>query len=150
MKILMITLLLFIYGINTFEYSNETESRGIDFKDLLISEALNTAKIEGKDVYISFFTTWCASCQFMKLNIYKKRDVGEVFNNRFISLQINGERGEGIEAAKKYNVEMFPTLLILNAETGEIKHKATGFHDASALIIFAKSVDEDNTLSGSN
>ena len=44
-----------------------------------------------------------------------------MFNPRFVSLKMDMEKGEGPKVAKRYGIEVYPTMLILDAEGNEIK-----------------------------
>ena len=50
-----------------------------------------------------------------------------------ISAKFDAERGEGIDIARKYRVEGYPTFLILNAEGKEVG-RIVGGDDAAAFI----------------
>ena len=58
---------------------------------------------------------------------FPAQSVGEYMNPRFVSLQIDMEKGEGIELAKLWNVDAYPTMVILDAE-GNVKGRVVGFY----------------------
>ena len=50
-----------------------------------------------------------------------------------MNAKFDAERGEGIDIARKYRVEGYPTFLILNAEGKEVG-RIVGGDDAAAFI----------------
>ena len=103
--------------ISSITFSN---AQGITFFKGTFNEAVSKAKEENKLLFIDFYTTWCAPCKMMDANIFPNEEVGEYFNDRFVSIKIDAEKGEGIDLVKKYNVKGYPTSLGLNASEIEI------------------------------
>lgn len=44
------------------------------------------------------------------------KEVGDFLNERFVCVKYDMEQGKGPEIAKKYNVEAYPTFLLLNVD----------------------------------
>ena len=101
-------------------------SSGIKFFKGTFAEAVAKAKKEKKQIFIDFYTEWCGPCLTMAENIFILPEVGEVYNNDFINLKIDAEKGEGKELAKKYGVRSFPTYIFINPKTQEISHRSGG------------------------
>lgn len=119
-------------------------SQGINFENGTLTEAKEKAKKENKLIFIDAYTTWCGPCKWMATTVFKNDTVGKFYNDKFISIKINMEAGEGIEFAKKYNVRCYPNLLIINSN-GEIIHRQGGGLKPQAFINFA-----EIALSGKN
>ena len=64
--------------------------------------------------------------------------VGDYFNEHFISLKVDCEKGEGPRLRERFGVAGFPTLLFLNGE-GEVVSKMVG---ASKQPVFLQKVKE--------
>lgn len=88
----------------------------IEFRDLSLKEGLAAAKEEGKPVFIDCFTTWCGPCKWMSANIFTDDDVAKYYNENYVCLKIDMEKGEGIDIAEYYGIRAYPTLLYLNSE----------------------------------
>lgn len=58
--------------------------------------------------------------------VFKDKKVGDFVNSHFVSPRIHALKGDGKELGKKYDVRVFPTVLFLDAEGGEID-RACGF-----------------------
>lgn len=106
---------------------------GIKFLDLSFDKALNKASSEGKWVFMDCFTTWCAPCKWLDENTFRDKELGDYFNKNFVSIKVDMEKGEGIELRKKYEINAFPTLLLLNPD-GTINKKMVGAMDVKKLM----------------
>lgn len=88
----------------------------IEFRDLSFKEGLAAAAEEGKPVFIDCYTTWCGPCKWMSANIFTDSKVADYYNDNYVCLKIDMEKGEGIDIAKDYGIRAYPTLLYLNSE----------------------------------
>ncbi len=109
----------------------------IHFREGSFAEALQAAKAENKLVFMDCYTSWCGPCKRMASQEFVQEQVGEYFNPRFVCVKIDMEKGEGVELRKKYDVNAYPTLLVLNAE-GELLSRHAGYLEADKLIEFAE------------
>lgn len=102
----------------TEEVTPTTGTRFIDNEPL--DSALVLAKVEGKMAFVDCYATWCGPCKMMTRDVFPLPKVGDFMNAHFVSLKVDMEKGEGPELAKKYEVQAYPTFLILDAEGKEI------------------------------
>ena len=65
--------------------------QGITFFKGSFNEALAEAKKQNKPLFVDFYATWCVPCKRMAKEVFTLPEVGEYFNSRFISLQIDAE-----------------------------------------------------------
>jgi thioredoxin 1 len=123
--------------------ANETQEHqsttGINFFAGNFTEALSKAKAENKLVFMDAYTSWCGPCKMMKQNTFPDAMVGKVFNEKYVSVAIDMEAGEGIELAQKYQVQGYPTLLFLDAEGNIIKNEL-GYRDPAGLIALSNDI----------
>ena len=112
-------------------------AQGIEFEHGTFAEALDKAKTTNKMVFMDCYTSWCGPCKKLAKNVFPLPEVGEYFNQHFVSIKMDMEKGEGIELAKKYEIKNFPTLLFMNPE-GNVLHKRVGATDGPGLINTAK------------
>lgn len=103
-----------------------TPEGGIAFTTATFDELLAKAKAENKLVFIDGYTTWCGPCKMLAKQTFPQKEVGSYMNPRFVSAQIDMERGEGPELAKRFNVSAYPTMLILRPD-GTLVDKIVGF-----------------------
>lgn len=105
-------------------FSSKSMAQGVEFLDISFEEAIEMAKEEDKLVFVDFYTVWCGPCKKMEKEIFPQAPVGELYNREFINVKLDAER-EGKEAAEKYQVTGYPTMLFINPE-GEVIFKETG------------------------
>lgn len=118
---------------------------GIEFKHSW-KEALSTAAKEKKLIFMDAYTTWCGPCKKLTKEVFPNEMVGAFFNENFINLKMDMEKGEGLELAEKFDVNVYPTLLFVNAY-GEVVHRTAGFHTADQLIdLGSKALDPSRSL----
>jgi thiol:disulfide interchange protein len=75
---------------------------------------LKKAHSENKPIFMDFYTGWCSPCLAFTKNVLTDEEVGAHMNNTFLNLKYDAEKGEGIALAKKYNINSYPTFLILD------------------------------------
>ena len=109
----------------------------IDCRESGFAKALEAAKVENKLVFMDCYTSWCGPCKRMAAQEFTQEKAGEYFNPRFVSVKIDMEKGEGVELRKRYDVNAYPTLLVLNAE-GELLCRHAGYLSVDKLIDFAE------------
>ncbi|CCH00061.1 thioredoxin domain protein [Fibrella aestuarina BUZ 2] len=106
---------------------------GIHFFTGTWNELLAEAKKQKKPVFVDVYTTWCGPCKLMAKQAFPDKAVGDLFNANFISYQIDAEKGEGIEVAKKYNVTAYPTSLFVSAD-GDLIQRTVGYGGIKGLV----------------
>jgi thiol-disulfide isomerase/thioredoxin len=127
---------LFLLG-SVFMISLLGLSQGVEFEHGKWNEILIKAQQNNKPIFIDFFTSWCAPCKLMTKEIFPLENVGKIYNSNFVCYRIDAEKGEGIELAKKYKVNLFPTYLFVKSD-GTIFYKGSGSMDANNFIALAK------------
>jgi thiol:disulfide interchange protein len=85
-------------------------------KDL--AGALARAGNERKLVMVDFYTDWCRWCQVMDEKTLADKAV-QVELKRLVLVKLDAER-DGRDAARRYRVEGFPTILFLDATGREV------------------------------
>ena len=104
-------------------------SAQINFREGGFAEALEAAKSENKLVFMDCYTSWCGPCKLMA-------------SKEFVQ-----EKGEGVELRKRYDVNAYPTLLVLNVK-GELLCRHAGYLSVDELIDFAENGVKGGGLAG--
>lgn len=83
------------------------------------AEVLAKAKAASKPAFVDFSTTWCGWCRRLEKDTFSQASVGEVMKG-FVNVQLDAEKGEGPDLAKRYGVRGFPTMLVVDAAGDEV------------------------------
>jgi len=111
----------------------EQATGGIAFTTASFDELLAKAAKDQKLVFIDGYTTWCGPCKMLAAKTFPQTEVGDFMNPRFISAQIDMERGEGPELAHRYGISAYPTMLILRPD-GTLVGKVVGYHEPQPFL----------------
>jgi len=133
MKKLLIIVILVASQLCSFAQSND----GIAFIHGTLADAKAKAKKEKKLIFIDCYTVWCGPCKRLSSEIFTQQDVADFFNDNFIAIKIDCEKGEGIDLAKQYHVGAYPSLLWIDAKD-RLVHRVVGFRTAEKLMAEAK------------
>lgn len=110
---------------------------GIQFYDVSWQEVVAKAKAEHKLIFLDIYASWCGPCKMLKRQTFTDKDAGDFFNANFVNTSFDGETGEGPGLARKYRVQGYPTLIILNPD-GEVVSYSVGYLTARELVKFGK------------
>lgn len=125
MKRIMITLCVAFIAATSFAQTETTGAAGIRFETSTWAEILAKAKQQNKYVFVDAYTTWCGPCKWMDKNVFPTAEAGEYFNKNFVNAKIDMEKGEGLEIAKTYAVQAYPTYLYVDGD-GNLVHRVVG------------------------
>jgi thiol-disulfide isomerase/thioredoxin len=141
MKNIAFVLSLFI-GFSAF-----SQDRKIEFRHLTWAETLEASKTENKPIFIDCYTTWCGPCKWMSANIFTDNSVADYFNENYIAVKFDMEKGEGLDLANQFKIRAYPTLVHTNAKE-EILFVSVGADpDPKSYIANAKqALDPENNL----
>ena len=115
------------------------------FQDLTLEEAFEKAKKEEKYVFISFYTKTCVPCKKMKTTVFSTSECNEYINKHFIPIMVDGEDdGIGTEIAKKYEVFIFPTYMILLPDGSKEGEILGAEYDVNKFLGMLKTIIHDN------
>lgn len=133
-KLSIITLMVLLLFNNTAEAQDE----GIRFQTATNwQQVLDKAKQENKYIFVDCYATWCGPCKAMDATIFPDKEVGQFFNDRFISVKvqmdktpkdapfIKGWYKDAKMLESKYSVNSYPTYLFFSPE-GKPLHRFTG------------------------
>ena len=139
--IIFILVAIFISSLNITKAGEPAsdEYKGISFFDGSWEDALKLAKKENKLIFLDVYATWCGPCRRLSSLTFPDPEVGKYFNERFINVKIDGEKGEGPMIRQRYQVRGYPTLLFINHK-GEVIHRTSGFRDPERFLELGRSV----------
>lgn len=112
----------------------QPEHKGTWFRELTLQQAIETAQREGKLVFIDCYTKTCAPCKMMLDRVFPLEVCGEYLNNAFVSIMLDMEEGEGVAVAERYNIDIYPTYLILSSDGTRLGEVIGADRDAVRFI----------------
>ncbi len=112
-------------------------SKTLRFENVSFEEVLAKAKKENKPIFIDFYTTWCGPCKMMEKSVFTDKSVIALYNQNFINVKIDAEKGEGVGLANKFRVGGFPYLVYLDSE-GNMINKHLGYMSIQMMIQMGK------------
>lgn len=89
-------------------------------------QALARAKAERKPVLLDFSTSWCPPCK--KFRQVSKEDAQMIEAlEQVILYEIDCESGNGVDLASAYDVDRYPTFVLLTPD-GDVQQLWVGFY----------------------
>lgn len=114
----------------------QVRAEGITFSKENWKQLVQQAKTTNKIMFVDFYATWCGPCKQLEKEVFTNAEVGNYFNEHFISKRIDAE-SEELELVKQMNIEAYPTLVFFDVN-GEILYKVEGAPDAAGIVNYAK------------
>ncbi|MDP1811574.1 MAG: thioredoxin family protein [Sediminibacterium sp.] len=116
---------------------DNVKGNGIQFIEANWNKALEEAKKQNKLIFLDAYATWCGPCKLLKKKTFPNKEAGELFNQNFINVAIDMEKGDGPTLSDLYKVDAYPTLIITDAD-GNIITYTKGYMQPKQLIEFGK------------
>ena len=99
----------------------EAQNRSIGFEQTRQwKKVIKKAKKEKKLIFVDCYTSWCGPCRQMATREFVKPEAGTYFNEKFVCVKYDMERGEGIQLRERFKVTAYPTFLLLKSNGTEI------------------------------
>lgn len=109
-----------------------------------LEQASAKAKAENKLIFIDCYTQWCGPCKKMSKEVFPQASVGDYMNPKYISLKLDMETPYGTPLAKKWQIQAYPTFMILTADAQEI-NRFLGYHAPDDFIKVLDEKSKDNS-----
>lgn len=103
-------ILFFAVTFQTIDSQNQFVPVDIPYKT-----ALETAKKEGKPLFVMLYADWCPHCNLMKSEVLSDQAVKDFLSKNYVATYKNIEKEEGIALKTKFNTKSLPTFLFLDA-----------------------------------
>lgn len=140
-SLLLLSLLLVGFAVRATDKPAPKDGgkEGIQFFDGQWKAALAKAKAEKKLVFLDAYASWCGPCKVMQARTFPDKKVGEFFNQKFVSVKMDMEKGEGPALSEVYPLDAYPTLFFLDAN-GRVVKKVVGLQSPDELLAVARKV----------
>ena len=134
-----------------FAHIDAQENEGVIFLEgKTFAEAVVVAKVSGKKIFLDCYTSWCGPCKMVARDIFPKKIAGDYFNNEFINLKIDMEKGEGPELAKRLGVKAYPTFVMFDSQGQEIGRFVGSKTTAEDFVEAVKNAVGESSLAAMN
>lgn len=110
----------------------------INFIDNDLGKAIELAMSEDKLIFIDGYATWCMPCKLMDEEVFSHENVLTFFNNEFINVKLDLEKGLGPILAARYNAQVLPAYFFLTSDE-TLVHQCEGFQGVTDLLLHAQS-----------
>ena len=117
-------LLVVILCMRHFAYAQQATQR-VKFESIPLGNAFDHAGQVGKPLFVEVSTEGCNPCVVHENQMFNDPEISGFINEHFTTKWVNADKGEGIEFAKNYKVNHFPTFLVF-APSGELVYRQRG------------------------
>lgn len=113
--------------------------QGISFEhDASWATVVAKAKKENKLIFMDAYTSWCGPCKMLQARVFPDQELGNYFNQNFVSAKFDMEKGEGPTLAQKFGVRAYPTLYFIDPNTQKVVHQVLGYRSVDQLMAIGK------------
>ena len=94
--------------------------------------ALKRAKAENKVIFMDLWTEWCGPCQYLQKNVFPSAE-GQAALAKVVPFSSLVQKrdgtpvAEGTKLSEKFNLNAFPTMVILDASGKELRRQVGAF-----------------------
>ncbi len=125
----------------------KSTEQGVEFVNLNFEQTLEKAFETGKPVLLNIHAEWCGPCKRLYKQVFLDNASGTFINDATVPLRVDGEKGEGPDLMKKFNIRGYPTTLLLTPEGDEIDRIVGYSGDKAKFLQRVKEyVEGKNTL----
>jgi thioredoxin-related protein len=111
-------------------------------------EILAKAADQDKIIFVDAYADWCGPCKMMDKNVFSNTSVGEYYNETFLNVKIDMEKGEGPGLARKYKVRAYPSFLFVDSN-GELVHRGIGYQPVDQFLALGQAASDTENGIGS-
>jgi len=134
-------ILFIIYGEIALGQHRTTAKFKIGFTHHSWNDALKMAKATHKYLFVDAYATWCAPCKQLKATTFSNAKVAKYFNQNFVNLSLDAEKGDGVAFGSKWDLQSYPTLYFFDND-GDLIKRYEGFIAPEELLTLAGRVNQ--------
>lgn len=114
-------------------------TRHINFETGDWKSVLAKAKKENKLIFLDAYTEWCRPCIQMAKDVFTLDNVADFYNENFINVSMDMEKGDGPPLVKKYEIGAYPSFLFIDGNGNKV-YKDGGYMEAPQFINVGEAV----------
>lgn len=111
----------------------KANTRSITFENGSWESILQQAKAQGKLIFLDAQTEWCRPCRMMERDVFTLDRVADFYNDNFINVSMDMEKGDGPALAKKHGIRAYPTYLFIDGD-GNVVHRDEGYKQPDVFL----------------
>lgn len=112
-------------------------STQINFIENSWTDALKQAARQNKYIFVDAYASWCGPCKMLKATTFKNNKVADFYNDNFVNVAIDMEKGQGPALAAEWGLQAYPTMIIFTSK-GKPVSGTVGYIRANDLIKFGQ------------
>ncbi|MFD1257092.1 thioredoxin family protein [Mucilaginibacter terrae] len=112
-------------------------SSQINFTATTWADALKQAAAQNKYIFVDAYATWCGPCKMLKATSFKNGKAAALFNQNFVNVALDMEKGSNPQLAQQWGMRAYPTLIIFDSK-GKIVLNTVGFISGKDLVRFGE------------
>jgi thiol:disulfide interchange protein len=129
------------FALHAFSQQQDS-AHSIQFFGGTFKEALAKAKAEKKYLFLDAYASWCGPCKTMDKEVYANAEVCNYFNQKFVSIKIDMEKGEGPNLTRRLpSIDGYPSLLFFTPD-GHLSKTILGSRNVIVFLAEARLVAE--------
>jgi thioredoxin 1 len=137
MKIFLSAIIMLMVATSSSVAQTNSVSKEINFVETSWPQALKRAAAQNKYIFVDAYATWCGPCKMLKATTFKNEKAAAFYNQNFINVALDMERGNNPQLAQAWGMRAYPTLIIFDSK-GKIVLNTVGFITAKDLIRFGE------------
>jgi len=105
----------------------------ISFRNYSIDKAKGVAKLEKKNIIVTYSAEWCLPCKLLHDGAFRDVKLSQLLNTEFVSIKAHHDKIEDREWFHDYNISDIPIMLVVN-EKGEELTRISGLLTIDILV----------------